>query len=722
MIISHIKKSNGDKQSNEEHSRGVANLCKQFAAEFGMGEWGEVLGLLHDKGKEKKAFQQHIMKESGDDPNIKVEGDYSHAYVGALIAKEFYKPVLPLLAYPIMSHHAGLYDYPAYGRILEKPMPDNIERTAIGIKLDIPKLPSDTQSYDFNHIIRMLFSCLVDADYLDTEKFMNPSEASYRKGKKTLVELKPQLDNFLSNLKQNSNPSNLNTIREKIQDACSNTADDKSGFYSLTVPTGGGKTISSLVWAMNHAIKYNKKRIIIAIPYTSIIVQTAQVLRKIFGDENVLEHHSNISLDEVASGDSDLAEKMKLATENWDYPIIVTTNVQLFESMYSNRTSHCRKLHNLCNSVLILDEVQTLPTDFLQPILNALKAYQRQFGMSVLFTTASQPILGDYKSPNNPKIHLDGINDIKEIIPADYRLYDSLRRVDIHMEKGSTTVNEIAAELTKHSKALCIVNTRKVAQEIFSKLPEEGITIHLSRMMCPKHVGNEIKKVKDALQSDEYPIIRVVATQLIEAGVDIDFPVVYRQEAGLDSVLQAAGRCNREGKLDKASTFVFSLGKPLPKGFISQTNYARKNMLSRDFDWLSPEAMKEYFNQLYSRVETFDKADIKYYLGNPKEPMFATAADVFKLIDGAAKSVIVNWEDSMEWVEKLKKKGPIYSIMKKLSQYTVNIYDQDFKKLQQGGLIEEPIEGIYVITDNAQYDAKVGLEIGNHWLDEIMIK
>ena len=721
MIISHYKDKDTLPQSNEAHQQGVAELASQFAAQFGMGQFGRILGLLHDKGKEQKDFQTYIMKVSGMCPDLKIRNHPNHAYVGALIAQKYYKPVLLLLAYPIMCHHAGLYDFPDYEAKLKLPIPKDVTVADCGITPSFPQWSSTLKPYDCNHIIRMLFSCLVDADFLDTERYMNPEESKLRGGKKTLAELKPCLDRYLTKLKSCAPASPLNIIRGKIQDVCLEKANSDPGFYSLTVPTGGGKTLSSLVWAINHAIIHHKQRIIIAIPFTSIIVQTAQTLRDIFGKENVLEHHSNVSFEARADGDDVLAEKMKLATENWDYPIIVTTNVQLFESMYSNKPSHCRKLHNLCNSVLILDEVQTLPTEFLQPILNALMTYQRLFGMSVLFTTASQPELSDYTSPNNPNVKLDGIDNITELMPKESKLYDKLRRVDIHMEQGPTTVGELTAELLKHQRVLCIVNTRRDAQEIFNQLPDEGLTVHLSRMMCPKHVSQEIEKVKEALKSDKYPVIRVVATQLIEAGVDIDFPVVYRQEAGLDSVLQAAGRCNREGKMERGNAYVFSLGKPLPKGHLTFTNDARKNMLSREYDWLSPKAMKEYFRQLYSRENNFDKAGINHLLDSPRELMFASAAKAFRLIDDSAISIIVNWDDSMATVEKLKKTGPTYSIMKELSQYTVSIYERDFKRLVQGGLVEEPYEGIYVIPDHAQYDDKSGLKIDNHWMEEILI-
>ena len=489
------------------------------------------------------------------------------------------------------------------------------------------------------------------------------------------------------------------------------------GFYSLTVPTGGGKTLSSLVWALRHAVHNGMKRIIIAIPYTSIIVQTASILKKIFGEESVLEHHSNFDPQSVKK---EFRHKAKLATENWDYPIVVTTNVQLFESMFSNKPSDCRKLHNIANSVIILDEVQTLPTDYLQPIVDALKSYQRMFGISVLFTTASQPVLSGLIEGCNPQAAFQGIDNITEIIPKEYVLHERLRRVRLDIDNTGSTYDEIANRLLRHDKVLCIVNTRNDAREIFERLPKEGLTIHLSRMMCPRHVSKAIQEIKQALSDNSETVIRVVATQLIEAGVDIDFPVVYRQEAGLDSILQAAGRCNREGKLDIATTYVFSLSvEHKLYGSIIDANNARLNMINVN-DWFAPETMTEYFRQLYCRKETFDKKDLKTLLYKPTEMCFAEATKEFRLIEETGKTVYVNMDDSLELVERLKNDGITYSLMKQLSQYSVNIHERDFLKLLSYGAIEEVIEGIYVVNDRAQYDENIGLRLDNHWMNEIL--
>ena len=322
-----------------------------------------------------------------------------------------------------------------------------------------------------------------------------------------MTELLPKLENYLLELKANATDSAVNHVRDEVQNQCIRTSESPIGFYSLTVPTGGGKTLSSLVWAMRHAIHNGQDRVIVAIPYTSIIVQTASILRNIFGEENVLEHHSNADPEQIR--DERLRERMRLATENWDYPIIVTTNVQLFESMFDNRPSVCRRLHNIVNSVIILDEVQTLQVDYLQPIVDSLKTYNKLFKMSVLFTTASQPVLSGVIEGCNPKASFSGINEIKEIIPENFRLHDKLRRVRLDIDNEGKTYDEVAGMLTRHKRVLCVVNTRNDAKELYKRLPQEGVTLHLSKMMCPAHIRETIAKIKTALKDDENEIIRV---------------------------------------------------------------------------------------------------------------------------------------------------------------------------------------------------------------------
>ena len=718
-IISHVRQSDGVIQSNSDHQEGVARLVSQFTAEFGMSEWGRVMGLLHDKGKEKKAFQQHISRESGLDPNVKVEGDCRHAYVGALIAKQLYSKFSPLMINALMGHHRGLYDDGKMKEVMKLEIPKDVIVEKIDAKFEILQLEKPVKGYqkDIHHLQRMLYSCLVDADYLDTEAFMQPEQSILRGEHDSLASLGVKLEAYVNKLKRGAPDTEVNRIRNEVQQYCIKESDSEPGFYSLTVPTGGGKTLSSMLWAIKHAIKNNLNRIIIAIPYTSIITQTASVLRNIFGEENVLEHHSNV--DRSKLNDKELANRLKLATENWDYPIIVTTNVQFFESLFSNKPSDCRKLHNIAKSVLIFDEVQTLPTDFLQPIVDTFDTLKRVFGASILFTTASQPVLSGLIQGTNQFVSFEGLSNIHEIIPEGANLHDRLRRVELKFEKNPKNYDEVAEDLSHHSRVLCIVNTRNDAREIYTRLPKEGICLHLSRMMCPDHVRETIANVKTALNNPDNSIIRVVATQLIEAGVDIDFPVVFRQEAGLDSVLQAAGRCNREGKLNRGKTFVFGLQKPLPPGFMTQTNNARLAM-GKEYDWFSPEAMEAYFRQLYSRVDSFDKANIKDLLYK-REMQFETAASEFQLIDDKTTSVIVNWKNSIDLVERLKKEGVTYTLMKALSQYSVNVRNNDLKKLTDAGAVEEVLEGIYVVSDSKFYDKKIGLVTDNHWLEESLI-
>lgn len=708
-------------QSNEEHTYGVAKLSSRFAAEFGMGVWGKVLGMLHDKGKESNAFQQHIRKESGYDPNIKVVGDYRHAFVGGVIARKLYGRTSDnFFVNPIVSHHTGLHDSDEIEGILEKKIPSEIETCVEKENLNNPKFSSMPTINDYHHLYRMLYSCLVDADYLDTELFMDKKSSVLRRDKSDLQSLLPMLEDKLCSLKSCTDSTDVNIIRNLVQEQSRKKGDTPIGFYSLTVPTGGGKTLSSLLWAMKHAIHNGQKRIIIAIPYTSIIMQTASTLREIFGEENVLEHHSNVEPENIK--DERLRDKMRLATENWDYPIVVTTNVQLFESMFSNKPSACRKLHNIVNSVIVLDEVQTLSMDYLQPIVDTLKTYNKLFKVSILLTTASQPVLTGLIEGCNPIASFHGIEHIEEIIPEEFKLHERLRRVKLSIDNEGKSYDEVAEMLVRHKKVLCIVNTRRDARELYERLPQEGITLHLSKNMCPAHISETIVQIKKALKDKGQSIIRVVSTQLIEAGVDIDFPVVYRQEAGLDSILQAAGRCNREGKSDLSTTYVFSLTKEhnLLCGDMQAANCARLNLGSIQ-DWFAPSTMVSYFKQLYCRKENFDKKNIKHYLYNPKKPYFATGAQEFRLIEDSGIPVVVCWEESMDLLQQLLQKGPSYMLMKKLAKYMVNINKHDFKVLADMGVISGKKEGLFAIEYKQQYDSHIGLRTDNNWINEVLM-
>ena len=717
-IISHVRQTDMSVQSNDEHQSNVAELAAAFASEFGLSDFGRIAGLLHDKGKEQEDWQKYIRGITG------LNAEYAgfskhpdHAYVGACIAKKLYPQFAPMLAQPIAGHHRGLYDYCEYEELLKKAIPDDVSIPAVG---QLPTfLPGKMEQYDLHHFVRMLFSCLVDADSLDTETFMSPDQALLRGSRTTMEDLLAKLVTYLKTLREVAGHTEVNDVRNYVQEQCIKESRGDAGFYSLTVPTGGGKTLASVLWALHHAVRNHLHRIIIAIPYTSIIVQTAATLKAVFGEENVLEHHSNFNPENVK--DRELRERLQLATENWDYPIVVTTNVQFFESLFSNKRSDCRKLHNIVSSVIILDEVQTLPMEFYKPIVNTLDTLRRVFGVSVLFTTASQPVLTGRIEGTNPNSGFDALSGIREIIPAETRLYEKLRRVELEFLPGSHSYDDIADAMAAHRRVLCIVNTRKDAKELYDRLPKDGICLHLSRMMCPAHVSATIQYLKALLKEDEDTPVRVIATQLIEAGVDIDFPVVFRQEAGLDSILQAAGRCNREGKRNMCTTYVFSLGieHPLPPGMISQANNARLGM-GPSHDWFAPEAMACYFRQLHSRVDSFDVKQMEELLYKP-ECEFEEAAKRFRLIDDKTVPVIVNWGESMTLYQRLVLQGPSYSLLKKLSQYSVSLRERDFRKLQGMGAVEEPFENIYAIANPSFYKADTGLSIDNQWLEETYI-
>lgn len=732
IIISHIRTSDLAIQTNDEHSLEVAERAERFTQEIGMSGWGRFLGGLHDKGKEKYDFQTYIRMMNEMPTKTNTYHDKTHAYVGALLARKLFPAGYPFVAYALAGHHAGMPDYLSLEELLKKPLPTEVSLDNLP---EHPELPGALlgsmrgNPYMLNHLLRMLYSCLVDADYLDTECFMLQKQARLRGNQTRLSELLLRLEVHLKLLAEQSLDTPVNRIRKQVQDACRQSAERPVGVYSLTVPTGGGKTLASMLWALLHAVKHGKKRIILSIPYTSIITQTAAVLRQIFGEGNVLEHHSNLQLGEQEV-DEDSALRKKLATENWDFPIIVTTNVQLLESMYASHPAACRKLHNLANSVVLFDEAQTLPGERLQPIVDALKTYQQLFGVSLLFTTASQPTLEGVREGHAET--LLGFDRIEEIIPASWNLHEQLKRVRLHFREDAMDYESIAFELMQQHRVLCIVNTRKDAVEIFSRLSdsEEGaLHFHLSRMMCAEHLDKNLQEIKEALKRDESTSIRVVSTQLVEAGVDIDFPVVYRQEAGLDSVLQAAGRCNREGKLSKYGwTEVFRIkGRNVPLGTLNFANQARLNM-SEPADWFAPKAMTDYFTHFYQLIPTFDRQEevkglkwnIKQSLYSPQKLMFDTADQAFRLIDSKGYSVVVNYGESLNLIRRLESGELDATLFRKLNRYTVQLTERDFKEFLSTGMLEA-VHGLYLLKDSAQYDDKVGLKGDNHWINETLI-
>lgn len=739
-MVGHIKRNEDgsfEVQNLDDHLAGTSLFAKEFAAEFGNEEWGKLIGLWHDFGKYSDEFQDYIKVNSGYEEDDQRRARTDHTSAAAILAKEIYPGLWPPIAYCIAGHHAGLHNWlPEPGvsgdlsdRLKKQEFLEKIRTkipTELLEKINLnPPIGKPIDPKQMHLWVRMLFSCLVDADFLDTERFMNPESFAKRGKYDSLRELKSRFDLHMTEMSKIAPITTVNSIRSKILKDCVASGNLEPGFFSITVPTGGGKTLSSMAWALVHALKYNKSRIIFAIPYTSIITQTAQIYRSIFGDDNVIEHHSNIDEDTNT-------QERKQAAENWDAPIVVTTNVQLFESLFANKTSRCRKLHNLVNSIIILDEAQMLPPEFLNPILIILKGLVDNYSISVLLSTATQPALTG-KIGGSGQFAFEGIADhsVRELVHDVDELAIDLKRVEIQLPEN---INEpidwtsISDELQQHEQVLCIVNTRNQCRELHDLMPED--TLHLSRLMCTAHIMDVIDEIK--LRLKENKPVRVISTQLIEAGVDIDFPVVYRAIAGLDSIAQCAGRCNREGKLNKENKLglmkVFVPSKGTPIGLMRKGADTFKEILINKADnensLLEPQAFHNYFKLFYSKIDNFDKTDIGDSLWKDAKSMkfqFATAARDFRLIDDKnAQTILVEYKDGNELIQLLKRKGPEPWLMRKLQRYTVSVNERDFAEIQKAGLIVE-LHGCWIQDYQKLYNQHSGLQLKGKWLEEINI-
>ncbi len=702
-------------QTLEEHSDAVAKMAAEFAKPFYSAQWAWWLGELHDLGKARLSVQNYLKVSNGLMDKDYDGSDHSHSGVGAVWATEkfpFPEYLLGLVAaYCIAGHHAGLPDWGG-GKTSDGALLIRLERERDFVRepavaswianrnsLQSPSpptaLPWEMRYEDVSFWIRMLFSCLVDADFLDTESFMNISNASARAQYPTLNDLAPQFFQALD-AKQSSAPvTPVNHIRAEIRAACEAAADLPCGLFSLTVPTGGGKTLSGTAFAFRHALKHGLKRIIYVIPYTSIIEQTADVLRQFLGAENVVEHHSNFSPEKET-------QQSRLATENWDAPVIVTTNVQFFESLYACKSSRCRKLHNIAQSVVILDEAQLLPPRLLLPCVAAIKQLVQHYGVSIVLSTATQPAL-------------PGLDDVREIIPEAMDLYGRLKRTELILPETRTvrqSWEEIADELQQHDQVLCIVNTRRDCRVLYARKPDG--TIHLSATMCGEHRSRVIADIKEKLKAGEP--VRVISTQLVEAGVDIDFPVVYRAFTGLSSIAQAAGRCNREGLMSQPGrVVVFMPPKPAPSGELRKAEDVLTGLLESEVNVESPDSYPEFFRRFYSAQNDLGEAfkewltkDAYYF-----RFQFREAAQAFKIIDDQeSASVIVRYGDNDALLRSLYAVGPKRDIMRRLQRYTVSVPRRTLAEMRDKGFVVEAHPGVFVQTElPSLYNENYGLDL-----------
>ena len=694
----HIRNENGKivVQSVLKHLRGTEELATAFAAKFHAENDASLAALVHDIGKASEDFRKHIQY-----PELKMRVD--HSTIGAQAVKDN----LPV-AFAVAGHHGGLPDggnrrtatgddSTLFGRLKRKNLPD-CSSWRKWLTLPTGGAPYFCKNADplvWQFYIRMLFSCLVDADYLDTEHFMNPDLE-----RNTPCVLKVLEERLNTHTMQFYPPKGtLNELRCRVLDACRTAGDRQRGLYTLTVPTGGGKTLASLTFALRHAVVHGLDRVIYVVPYTSIIEQTADTFRDVLGAENVLEHHSGVLYD-----DTEENQRMALAAENWEMPVIVTTAVQFFEALYANRSSKCRKLHNIANAVIVFDEAQMLPITYLNPCVFAISELIRHYNATALLCTATQPALESY--------FLDYGLSVTEISPGTDAMFSALRRTTF-VQAGQIEMRQLGMELSSYRQVLCVVNLRKSAAELAGLLPEEG-RYCLTTLRYPLDRKRILREIRQRLK-DGLPC-RVVSTSLIEAGVDVDFPRAYRELAGLDSVLQTAGRCNREGKRPARDSVVtvFSLSETVPPMLRQNVDSTKRTI--KKFDEIDmPEAVTEYFRFLRNLKgsEALDQWHIleAFERGiNGCAFPFAQVAKMFHLIDSPTTTVYIVTEESTELIAQLRSGQTSRNLFRKLGQFGVNIYPWQLRGLQMLGAVTPLPSGDAILDDTSLYDPVFGLQ------------
>jgi CRISPR-associated endonuclease/helicase Cas3 len=712
-----------------EHLRATARQARDFAAIFDGGDWAYLSGLWHDIGKYSEDFQKYIRGTSGfekTEAHIEtgMKGRVNHSSAGALLAIDKLGLIGRIPAYLIAGHHAGIPDWHVDEsgpsalsvRVANRSLLDDLDIEQLPadfLKQPVPPFNPPGGKAGFHLYVRMLYSALVDADFLDTETFMDPGNQAKRGQFADISELLVRFNLFMENMRETARHTDVNALRNEVLNSCIEKSVAQPGLFLLEVPTGGGKTLSSMAFALNHAVKHGKRRIIYIIPFTSIIEQTADIFRNIFG-ENVIEHHSNLDPDQETA-------KSRLAAENWDAPIIVTTNVQFFESLFAARSSRCRKLHNIVDSVIILDEAQLLPPQFLQPIIDVLNLLMRHYGVTLVLSTATQPFLSSIKwfdGRLRGLTNIDGSVGISIITDAD-RLFERLERVDYMLPQTESALREwkdIAEEISRFDTVLCVVNTRKACREMYRLMPPG--TYHLSALMCGEHRSRVIKEIKERLRNRSP--VRVVSTQLVEAGVDLDFPVVYRAMTGLDSIVQAAGRCNREGGMERGLVVVFNPPEASPPGLLRKAEDAAKSVL---IDWQGSSFKGEIFNkyfQIFSSQTELDKKGIVDLLkcDSQLELQFKTAAIRFQLIDeSTSASLFVRYGEGPALIDQLKRKGPESWLLRKLQRFVVSLSKYAFGQLLSQGKVVEVYPGFYAQEFDGFYDDNTGVKLADEMIE-----
>lgn len=706
--LAHI---DGDReQSVKEHLQGTAELAEKFAAKFRKADWGYCCGMLHDIGKYSAEFQKKIKE------NLDIRVDHSTA--GAKVCENL-DGCYWLLTYCIAGHHARLPDLGREGlpsSLLGRLKKRLCDYSAYEKEIEIPQIttppiamnPEQDPNFALSVFIRMLYSCLVDADFLDTEQFMNNGTVQRDSGESMDVLLE-KLQNYTAKWLINRNDTTIDGRRSEILRNCLEMGKSSKGLFQLTVPTGGGKTVASLAFALQHAVENHMDRVIYVIPYTSIIEQNAQVFREILSSENVLENHSNVDYES-----SEEFKPMQLAAENWDKPVVVTTNVQFFESLYANKSSKCRKLHNIVNSVIIFDEAQMLPPNYLKPCMAMIEELLQQYGTSIVLCTATQPALQQFL----PEKYV-----ARELCPRREEQFRFFERVT-YQNIDTVTEEEMAEKLQQEWHALCIVNTRKRAQRLYEQLQGEGV-YHLSTTMYPAHRKRVLAEIRERLDDKKGKKCIVISTSLVEAGVDLDFTSVYRELAGVDSIIQAAGRCNRNGERGKEESIV-RIFQWEDKEQMSEQRHqidTTQKLLARGKDITALESITEYFWELYHiKGESLDvKKILEKFDGGDYQ--FATVAKDFKLIEENSVTVYIDQEpEAKALLQEIRQQGLTKSRMRKAGQYCVSIrkkgeYEKRkmlFEEMRDAGMVEAVDPGaqdFYVLTQEEQYREETGLKL-----------
>ena len=706
-LLAHISEDGQRTQTLTEHLNNVGQMACKFAQPCGfdgLAEEAELAGLHHDDGKGSDAFQRRLLGSAEQ---------VDHSTAGAQV---LLKQGRIAAAFAVAGHHSGLPDGGTTNDTADNTTLLGRAKRAVGPWQSVIEIPERSPArlpwvsgYAHSFYTRMLYSCLVDADFLDTESFMRGAPAPRGNGA-PIAALYTKMQAQAMRWLDSGDAKTINAPRNQVLRSClRHGAADERGLYTLTVPTGGGKTFASLAFALTQANALGLDRIIYIIPYTSIIDQTVDIFAQYLGAKNVLGHYFSADYQLKETGQmTELDYRRALASENWDAPVVVTTAVQFFESLYANRSSRCRKLHNIANSVLIFDEVQTIPIPYLKPCLAAIGELVRRYRCSAVLCTATQPAFAPLFHALTPELTL------RELCDDSNALYETLRRTTLD-DLGSTPQEALAGQLSALPQVLCVVNRRKTAQELYAVLPEEG-SFCLTTLLCAADRKSQLAEIRKRL-ADGLPC-RVVATSLIEAGVDVDFPTAFREIAGLDSILQTAGRCNREGRrpAEESPVHIFELEGSKPPALLSNNISALRYVLRKKLDLQSPKATALYSKTLYQikGSETLDQKRILPLLDpqDPKYrlcPSFAEAAERFQLIDTPTKTICLPIDAGKELCDQLQQGFLSRSLFRRLGMYSVEVYPDSYDALIRAGAAAPVDEHTAILTKLDLYDRKTGL-------------